>query len=410
MEQKDSMEQTETVTYLSQNLVSKLPNVTNLIVQFLLGPKVYAIFATTQKTTTWIESITIMDIVRILLITYKLYFIFQKLYTILFLDSPPTERLEDMSYTEQPFFKELPWWKYLFMGRWGTMFFFSCIFSWVCCFGSMLLHNEIKLQMNEISVENYQTFLTKMKNPTFWGLLFLTYIIINGSFFFLLDASNTFDSTARKIQKASKTTSTSIGDFAVEDFMIFATIVLLFLPFLYRYFEKLPGKKICGMILLLLSIVFPFLYTLYMRVVCFSGTWNVLKRIIEYFMENLPEFVILIYFSFYFSFSFELYESVDTIIQSRQSIMKWFQRNGAFLFLVITTVGCITLRRNIIHRKWLQEWKYKKFFTNMGLILIYLACAIVFVTMKYKCGLTNCSEDTQPQSIKTTTTTNLQTN
>jgi hypothetical protein len=234
-----------------------------------------------------------------------------------------------------------------------------------------------------------------MKNPTFWGLLFLTYIIINGSFFFLLDASNTFDSTARKIQMASKTTSTSIGDFAVEDFMIFATIVLLFLPFLYRYFEKLPGKKICGMILLLLSIVFPFLYTLYIRVVCFSGTWNVLKRIIEYFMENLPEFVILIYFSFYFSFSFELYESVDTIIESRKSIMKWFQRNGAFLFLVITTVGCITLRRNITHRKWLQDWKYKKFFTNMGLILIYIVCAIVFVTMKYKCGLSKCPEEKQ---------------
>ena len=45
----------------------------------------------------------------------------------------------------------------------------------------------------------------------------------------------------------------------------------------------------------------------------------------------------------------------------------------------------------------------------MGLILLYVACAIVFVTMKYKCGLSKCPEQTQlqPQSIITKTT-NLQ--
>uniref|UniRef100_A0A6C0D0K8 Transmembrane protein n=1 Tax=viral metagenome TaxID=1070528 RepID=A0A6C0D0K8_9ZZZZ len=376
--------------------IPKLSNFSNLVVQFLLGPKVYGLFTAVNKTTSWIETITMMDIIRILLITYKLYFIVHKLYTIFISDSStPTEKIEDMSFTEQPFFKQLPWWKYLFIGRWGTICLVNGLFSGICCLGSMYLHNDIKLQMREISKETYDTFLVNMKNQTFLGLLFLMYIIINGSFFLLLDASNTFDSTARDIHIASTITSSSIEDYAVEDFMIFATIVLLFLPFLYQYFKDLPGKKICGIMLLLLSIVFPFLYTLYMRVVCFSGTWNVLKRIFEYFIENLPEFVILIYFSFYFSFSFELYESVDTIIHSRQSIMQWFARNGAFLFLVLTTVGCISLRRNIIHRKWLQNWKYKKFITNLCTLLIYILCASVFALAKYKCGLSNCLQQKQ---------------
>jgi hypothetical protein len=51
--------------------------------------------------------------------------------------------------------------------------------------------------------------------------------------------------------------------------------------------------------------------------------------------------------------------------------------------------------------KWLQEWKYKKFLTNLGLILLYLACAIVFVTMKYKCGLSQCLQKTPSPSIIT---------
>jgi hypothetical protein len=32
------------------------------------------------------------------------------------------------------------------------------------------------------------------------------------------------------------------------------------------------------------------------------------------------------------------------------------------------------------------------------LILIYIVCAIVFVTMKYKCGLSKCPEEKQLQS------------
>jgi hypothetical protein len=370
-------------------------NFSNVLVQFLLGPKVYALFISTQKTASWIESISFMDVIRILLITYKLYFIVTKLYKVFTYDENINiSNISEKSYTEQPFFDKLPWWKYLFFGRWGTMFFVSGIFSWFCCFQSMMVHNHIK-KTEEPDNPIFTNFIQNIRKPKFLGLLFLFYILINASFFFLLDASDTFDNTAKSISISlsslikseeeeaggMSSTRTTVIDFALEDFMIFTTILLLCLPFLSEYFKVLPMQKIVGMILLLLSIVGPFLYTLYVRVACFSGTWNVMTRILEYFMENLPEFVILIYFSFYFSFSFELYESVNAVIEGKEKIKEWFSQYGIFLFLVVVTVVNIVLRRYLIKAKWfLPQTSYRKIITNLGALLFYLLCAgIVFV-------------------------------
>jgi len=375
-------------------------NFSNVLVQFLLGPKVYALFISTQKTASWIESISFMDMIRILLITYKLYFIVTKLYKVFTYDenSSNSSNRTEKSYTDQPFFEKLPWWKYLLLGRWGTMFFVSGIFSWFCCFQSMMVHNSIK-QQEEPGNTTFTDFTQNIHKPKFLGVLFLFYIIINASFFFLLDASDTFDNTAKSISISSSSLVTSeedkeassmsslssmrttIVDFALEDFMIFTTILLLCLPFLSDYFKVLPLQKIAGMVLLLLSIVGPFLYTLFVRVACFSGTWNVMTRILEYFMENLPEFVILIYFSFYFSFSFELYESVNAIIEGKEKIKAWLSQHGIFLFLVVVTVAIIVLRRYLIKAKWfIPQTSYRKIMTNLCALLFYLLCAgVVFV-------------------------------
>ena len=369
---------------------------TNFFLQFLLGPKVYGLFVSSQKTTSWFLHFTVMDLIRILLISYKLYFIVNKLYIVLTADKNTTHENNNNnnSFTDQPFFKEKPWWKYLWFGRWGTMLLVSGIFSWVCCLGSMYLHNEInhQQQIKQSSTKSttnqncpstsYQDFLTNIRNPTFSFLLFLTFIVINGSFFFLLDASNTFDNTARNIQKSSQQSNKiSIGDFVIEDFMILFTLLLLCLPFLYNYFKEQPLKKMGGMILLLMSIVLPFLYTLYVRVACFSGKWNVVESIIEYFMENLPEFLILIYFSFYFSFSFELYETVDSIIKGRERIQKWFAKYGLLLFLLFITVAMISIRR------YLDQKQIKKIIINVATISVYLLCAGFVAFKKYRCGI-----------------------
>ena len=386
--------------YSSSSTQEVTSNFSNVLVQFLLGPKVYALFISTQKTASWIESISFMDVIRILLIVYKLYFIVTKLYKVFFTyDENITNitnitnisNITEKSYTEQPFFETLPWWKYLFLGRWGTMFFVSGILSWFCCFQSMMVHNHIK-KTEEPDNPTFSNFKENIRKPKFLGLLFLFYIMINASFFFLLDASDTFDTTAKSISLSSSSslteesngvslTKTTVIDFALEDFMIFTTIFVLCLPFLSNYFKVLPLEKIAGMTLLLISMVGPFLYTLYVRVACFSGTWNVMTRILEYFMENLPEFVILIYFSFYFSFSFELYESVNAIMEGKEKIKEWFSQHGLFLFLVVVTVGIIALRRSFIKATWfLPKKSYRKFITNLGAVLLYLLCAgIVFV-------------------------------
>jgi hypothetical protein len=118
-------------------------------------------------------------------------------------------------------------------------------------------------------------------------------------------------------------------------------------------------------------------------------------------MENLPEFVILIYFSFYFSFSFELYETVDSIIKGRERIQQWFTKHGILLFLLFITVAMITTRRYLNGAQWfstLSSKKFKKIIINTFTISIYLLCAGIFVFKKYPCGISECPVETPYQT------------